>query len=75
MGHAELAIHHWDWHFNEPNPYFRRLPHRPRKLMARIYTGAHFLSDSRLDYRVARSALRVAGRVRRIGRALLASPR
>lgn len=70
MRHEGLRIHYWDWHFDEPNPYFRRVPHRPKDAVVRLKTGAHFLADSRLDYRMARYAIKAAGRVRRAGRAL-----
>lgn len=60
------AVHEWDWHFADPGcPWFRRIPHRPLALAKRILTGAHFLGDYRTDYRVARSAIAAAARVRR----------
>lgn len=70
MRHEALNIHYWDWHFDEPNPYFRRVPHRPKDPVARIKSGAYHLADSRLDYRIARYAMKMAGRVRRAGVAL-----
>jgi hypothetical protein len=70
-----LRIHYWDWHFDEPNPYFRRLPHRPTALVERLKTGAHFLAESRIDYRIARYAINAGARMRRAGRSLLAMSR
>jgi hypothetical protein len=70
MRDAALRIHYWDWHFDAPNPYFRRVPHRPKDRVTRLLTGAHHLADSRLDYRMARYAIKAAGRVRRAGSAL-----
>jgi hypothetical protein len=72
MRNSMLKIHYWDWHFDDTNQYFRRLPHRPRELVDRLKTGAHFLGDTRPGYRIARYAIGAAGRVRRAGRSLLA---
>jgi hypothetical protein len=71
MQDGELKIHLWDWHFEEDNPYFRRLPHRPKSIARRLKTGAHFLGDSRFDYRLVRSVIRTAGTIRHAGRSLL----
>lgn len=68
MQDAQLNIHLWDWHFKQKNPYFRRLPHRPKTLIKRVTAGAHFLSDSRLDYRLARYLIRGAATIGRAGR-------
>lgn len=67
MQDPRLRIHCWDWHFKDPNPYFRRLPHRPAPLIERLKVGAHFLADSRLDYRFVRYAVRGAKVVKRAG--------
>jgi O-antigen biosynthesis protein len=75
MRDEALKVHYWDWHFDDPNPYFRRLPHRPKALVQRVKTGAHFLAESRLDYRIARYAISAGGRLRRAGLSLLALPK
>lgn len=72
MQDAALKIHHWDWHFKQDNPYFRRHPHRPKTLIKRLKAGAEFLSDSRLDYRLVRYGIRGAAAVKRVGQSLRA---
>ena len=74
MRDKRLRIHLWDWHFDDPNPYFRRMPHRPKPFVKRLKTGAHFLGDSRLDYRLVRSAIRAAGALRRTAGSLRFGP-
>ncbi len=70
MRDADLKIHQWDWHFDDPNPYFRRQPHRPPNLAKRLRVGAHSLGDSRLDFHLVRQARRLGGTIRRLGRSL-----
>jgi hypothetical protein len=67
MRDERLRIHRWDWHFDDPNPYFRRLPHRPKALAKRLKVGAHCLADQRLDYRLVHYAFRGGRAVRRVG--------
>ncbi len=68
MRDADLKIHRWDWHFDDPNPYFRRQPHRPPDLGKRLRVGAHCLGDSRLDFHLIQRARKFAGAIRRLGR-------
>lgn len=65
MQDGSLDIHLWDWHFAEDNPFFRRHPHRPKTLRARLKKGAYHLGDSRLDYRLAGYAIQIAGAIKR----------
>lgn len=69
-----LNIHLWDWHFEQENPYFRRIPHRPENTIERLKIGARYLGDNRLDYRLVRSALRGGKAIRHAGRSLLSRP-
>ncbi|MEL7345926.1 MAG: hypothetical protein AAFN59_13905, partial [Pseudomonadota bacterium] len=68
MRDADLKIHRWDWHFDDPNPYFRRQPHRPPVLGKRLRVGAHCLGDSRLDFHLIQRAGKLAGAIRRLER-------
>lgn len=70
MRDSALKIHHWDWHFKQDNPYFRRHPHRPKTIVKRLKAGAEFLSDSRLDYKFVRYGIRGAAALKRLGRSL-----
>lgn len=65
---ADLKIHWWNWHFDDPNPYFRRQPHRPSDLGKRLRVGAYSLGDSRLDYHLVRRARKLASAIRGLGR-------
>jgi hypothetical protein len=65
MQDGSLDIHLWDWHFAQDNPFFRRHPHRPKTLRARLKKGAYHLGDSRLDYRLAGYAIQIAGAIKR----------
>ncbi|MEM8871272.1 MAG: hypothetical protein AAGE38_12785, partial [Pseudomonadota bacterium] len=71
MQGSDLSIHLWDWHFKQDNPYFRRLPHRPKTWIKRLRTGAQYLGDSRWDYRLARHFVRGAATVKRAGLSML----
>lgn len=70
MRNPDLKIYLWDWHFNQENPYFRRLPHRPMTLAKRLKTGAYFLGDVRLDYRLVRLLIACGKVVRHAQRSL-----
>lgn len=71
MNDPNLDIHKWDWHFDQPNPYFRRVHHRPKALLDQLRTGARFLGDSRWDFRLVRAALNAGRWVRDTGRSAL----
>jgi hypothetical protein len=71
MRGEHLKIHLWDWHFDDPNPYFRRQPHRPHDLGRRLWVGAHCLGASRLDFFLVGRAIELASAIRRVGRTLL----
>lgn len=65
MSNSGIRIKHWDWHFDDPtNCLLRRVPHRPKALVTRMKTGAHFLSDTRLDYRLLRYAIKGASLIK-----------
>lgn len=68
---TDLKVHWWDWHFDDPNPYFRRQPHRPSDLGHRLRVGAYCLGDSRLDFRLVRWARKLGGAIRGLGRSFV----
>lgn len=60
-----MRIKHWDWHFDDPtNKFLRRVPHRPKALVNRLKTGAHFLHDTRLDYRLLHCGIKGASLIK-----------
>jgi len=65
MAGSGIRAKHWDWHFDDPtNRFLRRVPHRPKALVKRMKTGAHFLSDTRLDYRLLHYGIKGASLIR-----------
>lgn len=58
LAQSKSMAYIWDWHFDEANAFFRRIPHRPKAFVKRLKTGAHFLAESQLDYRLLNIAIR-----------------
>ncbi len=48
-----LTVHDWDFHFADlVNPYFRRVPHRPKSLLKRVRKGIRYQADADRTYKL-----------------------